>query len=209
MKRKDFLKKAAQAAFGLSIISTSISSCKKDNEIILPENCDLTPEDAEGPYFVSNTNKVVNLNTKNAIGTPMLLSGIVYSGKGISTPLTNAKIEIWHADNEGNYHPAGSGDTSNYLPEEINLRGFVVTDKDGKFSVSSIFPGLYGSRARHIHYKITAKNHEELTTQSYFIGDERIPYDDLSKNAAICRIIEFIDNNGTMEGSIDFHIEQI
>ena len=208
MKRKDFLKKAGQVTIGAGIIASGLASCKKDDEIVIEEDCSITPSDAAGPFYVASSSEVVNLNTQNLSGSPMLLTGTVYSNEGTTTPIEGAKVELWHADDIGGYHPEGSGDVSDYEPAEITLRGFVLTDSNGAFSVSSILPGLYGSRARHIHYKITVDGHKELTTQSYFFGDDRIPYDELSSNAGDCRIIDFTDNNGTLEGSITINLER-
>ena len=204
MNRKEFLKK-----IGIGIVaSTSLmTACKKNDITDDVEDCKLTSTDDLGPFFVAGTANIVNLNTQNLAGTQMLMSGKVYSGEGTDTPIEGAKIEIWHADDNGAYHPEGSGDVSNYPAEQVTLRGFVLTEVDGSFGFQSIRPGLYGSRARHIHYKITANGHEELVTQSYFEGDNRISEDQLSKNAGDCRIIAYSDDgNGGIFGSMDFNL---
>jgi len=206
MNRKNFLK---QLGLGLVAGTSMATSCEKGDNITTDnEDCKLTAKDDLGPFFVAGTSNIVNLNTQNLAGTPMLMMGKVYSGEGNSKPLGGAKIEIWHADDNGAYHPEGAGDVSQYPAAEVTLRGFVLTESDGSFSFKSIRPGLYGSRARHIHYKITAVGHQELVTQSYFLGDTRISQDELSKNAGDCRIVTYSDDgSGGIMGTMDFNIQ--
>lgn len=209
MNRKNFFKK-----IGIGVIaSTSIlssSACNKNDAATLSEDCKLTGQDVKGPFFVEGTANVVNINTRNFSGIPMLTTGKIYSGEGMMMPIEGAKIEIWHADDQGAYHPEGSGDVSDYPASEITLRGFVLSEADGSYAFQSIRPGLYGSRARHIHYKITVPNHETLITQTYFEGDNRIEVDSISKSAGNCRIVAYSeDGNGGIAGVMDFHLKEI
>ncbi|MDN5204655.1 hypothetical protein QQ008_24905 [Fulvivirgaceae bacterium BMA10] len=209
MKRKEFLKRVGHSTLYGGMVLTGLSGCKKDNEQRPAEDCKLTGPDDLGPFFVAGSSNIVNLNTQNLPGTPMMVSGKVFSGEGASNPIENAKIEIWHADSGGRYHPEGSGDVSDYEASQITLRGFVLTPGDGSYSFQSILPGLYGGRARHIHYRISASDHDILVTQSYFLGDARIQEDPLSQNAGDCRIISFQDNgSGTQVGIVNFNIKK-
>ncbi len=203
MKRIDFLQKLGLGALAGGAILTSCSSTKILTDI---EDCELTSRDYMGPFYLEGTTEVVNLNTQKLSGTPMILKGTVYNGKGKETPAKQVKIDIWHSDNVGLYHPNGAGSVTDYKPNEINLRGFVITDDNGRFVIKSIYPGYYGSRARHIHYKITTSDKKELITQSYFLGDDRIPHDVQAKNAGECRIINFENSAGEMLGEITFNI---
>lgn len=210
MKRKDFLMQIGAVALTGGALFTS---CKKDddsdNAIANAGGCSITGSDELGPFFVAGTSEVVNINTQNVAGTKMMVTGKVYSGTGTSTPIEGAKIEIWHADGGGVYHPEGSGDVSNYGTSAINLRGFVITYADGSYAFESIRPGLYGNRARHIHYKITVAEHTTLVTQSYFKGDPRISEDSLSSVAGDCRIVSFTDDgNGGIQGEMNFNLEK-
>lgn len=201
MERKDFLKTIGKATIlgGLTVTGlSSLESCNKNN--VRAGKCSLTGSDELGSYYLSGTTNMVNLNSQNLPGTPMIVKGTVYSGKG-GERLANAKIEIWHADNAGAYHPNGSGDVSGYASGDVTLRGFVLTDENGNYSFQSIVPGLYEGRARHIHYRISAPGHIDLVTQSYFQGDPRIKEDALSKKAGDCRVISFLpDGNGNQVG---------
>ncbi|MDX3659835.1 hypothetical protein PV646_21245 [Streptomyces sp. ID05-26A] len=100
------------------------------------------------------------------------------------TPLQGARIELWRADADGFYSQFAPG-----LPE-WNLRGSFTTDAGGTFEIRTIQPAPYqiptdGScgkliaaagwhawRPAHLHVKVSAPGHEELTAQLYFPGDE-------------------------------------
>ena len=196
---------------GIFAVTSLSSSCQAEDDITPgQEDCKLTGEDALGPFFVAGSANLVNLNTQNLPGMPMLMTGKVFGGEGTENPIEGAKIEIWHADDNGAYHPEGSGDVSDYPPSEVTLRGFVITEADGSFAFQSKRPGLYGSRARHLHYKITAEGYEELVTQSYFEGDNRIPLDGLAHDAGDCRIVAYTeDGNGGISGVMNFNLRKV
>jgi protocatechuate 3,4-dioxygenase beta subunit len=69
----------------------------------------------------------------------------------------------------------------------------------GKYSFTAIFPPAYGSRPRHIHFKIRAKGKKELTTQLYFQGDPQIKKD-FAKNAVKERVISLRSEGGIKKG---------
>ena len=155
--------------------------------------CGLTGEATEGPYYVAGAPAGSQINTRAARGTPMRVSGVVLSADG-KTPLAGAKVEIWHADAEGNYHPAGNGDVRDYSADQLNLRGSVLTDLQGRFMFESIVPGTYGNRRRHLHWKITARGHRALTTQTYWASERGSPgalRDFVDRNSEACRWLDF------------------
>ncbi|MEM6347964.1 MAG: hypothetical protein AAF927_29010 [Bacteroidota bacterium] len=205
MDRKKFLQKLGLGMLAGGTLANA-SACKTEPIVTPGEDCLLTGEDILGPYFVSGTAEVVNLNTQNLAGTPMMVSGKVYGGEEKDTPLANVRIDIWHADDNGTYHPEGSGDVSDYDSSEITLRGFVITEADGSYAFRSIVPGLYGSRARHIHFRLEVEGYKTLVTQTYFAGDNRISRDTWASEAGDCRIIEFSSVNGVDTGVMDFNL---
>jgi len=140
----------------------------------------------EGPYYVPNAPEQ---GAKGAVpmrdgekGTPLTWTGKVTSVDG--TPLAGAKVELWQADADGFYSQFAPG-----LPE-WNLRGTFTVGEDGAFEIHTIQPAPYqiptdGScgkliaaagwhawRPAHLHVKVSAPDHEELTAQLYFPGDE-------------------------------------
>lgn len=214
MKRKEFLKKAGIAIAASPAI---IQSCGSSSDEVTPkddntdEHCGLTDSATEGPFFLSNSAEAVNLNSLNLAGTAMKLIGTIYDNDS-STPIADAKIEIWHADNDGVYHPEGSGDVSDYPASQVTLRGFVISNSNGEYAVNSIKPGLYTGRRRHIHYKVTASGYDQLTTQSYWLdekGSQREVNDGVDANTEECRYVDFKDNgNGGITGVFNIYMKK-
>ena len=174
-------------------------------------NCGLSVEVTEGPYYVSGTSALAdgNLNTSNLPGTPIAISGHVYEGLDNSKPVANAKIEIWHADTSGSYHPNANGDISNYKPEDIALRGFITTDATGAWKFTTVYPGEYDGRTRHIHFKITAGG-KTLTTQLIIpsLTGDKITFDDdtIAKGLPNCALLK-VDTTAKPEtASFDFRL---
>ena len=108
----------------------------------------LTQQVTQGPYYVTGTNKLTdgNLNYDNQKGKKIKVQGYVYVGATGTTPVAGAKIEIWHADDSGNYHPNSNGAASGYKSSELSLRGYVLTDDKGYYEYTTIYPGEYTGR---------------------------------------------------------------
>jgi protocatechuate 3,4-dioxygenase beta subunit len=174
-------------------------------------DCALSVAVTEGPYFVSGTAALVdgNLNATNLPGTPIKISGHVYEGLDNSKPVANAKIEIWHADAEGNYHPNNNGDVASYKPEDIALRGFVTTDATGAWNFTTVYPGEYNGRTRLIHFKITTSA-KTLTTQLIIpsLAGDKITFDDdtIAQGLPNCALLK-VDTTATPQtANFDFRV---
>jgi protocatechuate 3,4-dioxygenase, beta subunit len=134
-----------------------------------------TPEQTEGPYYpttlpldTDNDLLVINSNITSAIGTVAYLSGKILGSNG--SPVRDAHVEIWHADNTGAYiHPQSMG----YAGRDRNFQGFgrFLTGSTGDYLFRTIVPGLYTGRTRHIHMKVKVAGQQDLTTQVYFEGE--------------------------------------
>lgn len=130
-------------------------------------DCIPTEKDSLGPFFIENTPVLSNLNRFNKPGENMRVEGEILSSKKPYPPINGAKVEIWHTDQNGHYYPEDNGDISEYDDDEIDLRGTVVTDAQGKFAFRSVFPAPYEGRPSHIHYRISALGFRTLITQHY------------------------------------------
>ena len=88
-------------------------------------------------------------------------------GVGSCTPLTKAKVDVWHANPQGIY--SGVQDTG--TGQNNYLRGYQMTDENGTVQFTTVYPGWYEGRAIHIHVKV--RNFEgsnetlEWTSQFY------------------------------------------
>lgn len=129
------------------------------------DECAPTAGDVEGPYYTAGAPAVVVLAAADEPGTRIRIDGVVVDAADCETPLPGSVVDLWHADDSGEYDNAG-----------YRLRGIVTADQDGAFVVETILPGRYSSRpVRHIHFKVwSAGGAELLTSQIYFGGDESL-----------------------------------
>jgi catechol 1,2-dioxygenase len=140
----------------------------------------------EGPYYVPGA---PDQGARGSVpmrpdepGTPLVWNGRITSTDGRALP--GSTVEIWHADDLGFY--------SQFAPDlpEWNLRATFTADENGEFEITTVQPAPYqiptdGScgkliaaagwhawRPAHIHVKVSAPDHQLLTAQLYFPGDE-------------------------------------
>lgn len=133
--------------------------------------CVPTEKDATGPFYVSDTPVVDDLNRHGKSGDLLTLTGRILSAADGRQPLASARIEIWQTDGDGDYHPDDNGAYGDYADEAIDLRGTIVSNENGQYAVKTLVPGGYFPRPRHFHYRITAPDHAPLVTQLYITGD--------------------------------------
>ncbi|QDF98040.1 hypothetical protein CJ010_16615 [Azoarcus sp. DD4] len=170
-------------------------------------NCGPTGSATAGPFYVANSPSTMEINLLRAAGTPLRVSGRVLGGRNGDSALAGARIELWHADAEGRYHPEDNGDISAYRPDEINLRGQVVADAEGRFAFTSIVPGHYGNRRRHLHWRLVADGHRALVTQTYWLderGGSMERSDPVDRNPEDCRWLDFRRADGGVTGEVVF-----
>jgi hydroxyquinol 1,2-dioxygenase len=142
-----------------------------------------------GPFFVANSPafELGDDIANGASGTPCWFHGDVRGTEGEA--IAGAKLEIWMADDEGNYdvqyaeldHPQG--------------RGHLSSDGDGRYFFWSVLPeaypiphdgpvgdlltgaGRHPMRPAHIHFQITAPGYKTVTTHVFVDGDEYLDSD--------------------------------
>ena len=120
----------------------------------------LTSPNMEGPYYKAGAPERANLIDAGMPGQPIRISGHVFDAD--CNPLPGAKVDFWQADADGVYDNEG-----------YTLRGYVVTDANGAYTLDTIEPGVYPGRPPHVHVKVFAADGRELlTTQMYFAGSE-------------------------------------
>ncbi len=119
-----------------------------------------TNEQIEGPYFKPDSPLRTVLATADTPGTPLAVSGYVFDLS--CRPIAGALLDFWQADDSGAYDNAG-----------FTFRGHQFTDPQGGYTLTTIVPGLYPGRTRHLHVKVQAPGQPILTTQLYFPGEPR------------------------------------
>jgi protocatechuate 3,4-dioxygenase beta subunit len=119
-----------------------------------------TPAQTEGPYFTPNSPLRRSIVPAGAPGTRLTLSGRVLTTSG--RPVARALLDFWQCDARGAYDNEG-----------YRFRGHLFTDAQGRYTLTTVVPGLYPGRTRHIHVKAQRPRRQVLTTQLYFPGEPR------------------------------------
>lgn len=196
MDRKKFLATSAITAFSLS----AFGSIVKAFDGTFKGDCDTT-NDILGPFYRPNSPERSDLRFEGLQGAPITVKGKVF-GHDCVTTLEGAVVEIWHCDTLGEY----DNDTALF-----RLRGQQTTDKAGNYVFNTIFPGKYLNgrlyRPSHIHFRVTAHDHQELVSQIYFKGDPHITLDPwASQEKAKHRILEILPEDTVGGFAIHFDV---
>lgn len=103
-------------------------------------------------------------------GTPLRIRGVVRGPDG--APVASASIYVYQTDAAGMYNPANPRDS-----DHPRLHGHLRTDREGRFSYTTVRPGSYpGTRnPGHIHYHVNAPGFAERIFEIVFAGDPLIP----------------------------------
>ncbi|KAG1679953.1 hypothetical protein FOA52_007017 [Chlamydomonas sp. UWO 241] len=159
---------SANAIAGQEVVEVSAAAA------IGEENtCHPTPNAAMGPFYSAGAPflKYWCRRDKSVAPTPKLtIMGKVYDASTCS-PATrlngtalNAVVEVWQADNNGEYDNVA-----------YNCRSSVPVLPSGTWGFNSIMPARYGDlpclRPAHVHLRVTAAGYATLVTQLYFAGD--------------------------------------
>jgi protocatechuate 3,4-dioxygenase beta subunit len=141
-----------------------------------PPSCVARPQQTEGPFFVEEEldRSDIRSDPRTGVvtqGVPLRLTFKVSRMSGAScAPLVGAKVDLWHCDATGRYSDARSRGSSSV--GEKFLRGYQRTDAAGTARFQTIYPGWYGGRAVHVHFKIRTGAPSvpayEFTSQLYF-----------------------------------------
>lgn len=135
-----------------------------------------TLPEMEGPFFKPASPLRADLRASGMPGRPIELSGFILTRS--CKPLANALIDLWQADDKGEYDNKG-----------FRLRGHQFTDGKGRYAFRTIVPGLYPGRTRHFHVKVTAAAESPtLTTQFYFPDEPRNKEDDLFRPELVMQV---------------------
>lgn len=169
LSRKTVLRAAFAAGVALPVAMMGVPALARTvgargEQVELTPACDdgddPTPPQTEGPYFKPNSPRRTSLVDASTPGTRLTVTGYVF---GLAClPLGNVLMDFWQADVNGVYDNTG-----------FRFRGHQFTNPDGSFSLTTIVPGLYPGRTRHIHVKLQAPGRPVLTTQLYFPGEPR------------------------------------
>lgn len=174
-KRREFLKRAGLAAlaFPLLLNCKSDTLAQKSNEDVLSLiKKNVRPAGAEGMGAIDAPVSVswkTTLSTDADKGEKMVVSGTVFQPDG-ETPAPNVLIYIYHTDIEGFYgRKSGEHKHGRY-------RGWMLTDKQGRYEFQTIKPAPYPENrfAAHIHTTLTTAAMREDWIDSYLFEDDTL-----------------------------------
>lgn len=133
--------------------------------LIASNVCILAPELTEGPFYVDP--KLIRRDiTEGATGAPLALRLQVVTAD--CTPISGARVDVWHCDAQGAYSGVENGRGGPDTTGTTFLRGTQTTDQAGIASFQTIYPGWYPGRAVHIHYKVILNDQDMVTSQVFF-----------------------------------------
>ena len=179
--RKKFLKNFFIGATSVPLI---IEACKKSDVASSSGSepssgssgsCTVAPEETEGPYPYAGgeiTNPLQRTDiTEGLTGLPLSLTFAVVNTNSSCAAVSNARVDIWHCNKDGYY--SGYANQPGYLGTQSFvgatwLRGYQLTDNNGKAQFATIYPGWYTGRATHIHIEVYVNNVLKKTTQVTF-----------------------------------------
>lgn len=140
--------------------------------------CILTPQQSEGPYFMDERLDRSDIRSDPLDGSvrdgvPLKLTIQVSQVAGSAcTPLSGTYVDLWQCDAYGVYSDVDDRSTGSRAGTSKFLRGYQVTDANGTVQFTTIFPGWYGGRAVHIHFKVRTaldtRSSREMVSQFYF-----------------------------------------
>lgn len=152
---------AASAAFSPLLTGAAgaqSSAFTADPTPACADDDDVTISQTEGPYFTPNSPARHDLFEDAPLGQRFSVGGLVLDTD--CKPVADALVEIWHADENGDYDNEG-----------FKCRGHVMSDARGVWWFNTVLPGVYPGRTRHFHFKVQRSGGAVLTTQLYFPGE--------------------------------------
>ena len=109
----------------------------------------------------------------NDAGPKMELSGTIFKSDG-KTPAADVILYIYHTDQEGIYPTKGN--ETGWAKRHGYIRGWIKTDKTGKYRFYTLRPGAYPGRENpeHIHATIKEPGISEYWIDEYLFDDDPI-----------------------------------
>jgi len=171
LDRRSFIKAGSLLSLGSLIVPATILSAQTNTPFSLEGGgCLPTTDDIQGPFYLPGAPTTTIIADVGEPGVRLFISGTVLSSD-CQTPIPNAMIEVWQANDAAEYDNSAN----------FELRGILYSDANGHYTYETIMPGPYLNgnqfRPQHIHYKVSKVGFPTLVTQLYFEGDQYIPND--------------------------------
>ena len=156
------------ATYGGSSTYAASTSSSITVTVTAATSCSETLEGEEGPYFVDDSASgylrssiLANLDgTDKQTGIPLSLTMYVFDSENGCAAMSGVQVDIWHCNASGIY----SAESSESTLDESWLRGYQITDANGKVTFTTILPGWYEGRTTHIHFRLRSTYDETDTS---------------------------------------------
>lgn len=137
MTRRTFVTIAAIAAFAPLALDTGLLAQDVEYQRAVER------AQAQRPRVLASSARIAPTTEP---GTPLVIRGQLLTVNG--SPAAEAVVFAYHTDREGLYDRRENG------PHSWRLRGWVKTDKDGRFTFETIRPGSYpnSNNPPHVHF---------------------------------------------------------
>ncbi|HEV3468156.1 MAG TPA: hypothetical protein VG148_02470 [Pyrinomonadaceae bacterium] len=173
--RRDFLRHSLFGAAGLAALYGLAGCGSRGSSAALGP-----PAEAEGePKDISSR---AVLSAWGEAGAPLVVSGRVFAPDG-RTPVEGVTLYVYHTDARGLY----SESDGNGQEPQPRIKGWVRTDREGRYEFQTTRPGPYPRRRdpAHIHAKAYGAGYAERWLDDYWFDDDplvtadmRAPYKD-------------------------------
>ena len=180
MKRRDLIRTAGVAGLASLLPFRKSRAAKvaigklKSDFLSQGNTCILIPNETQGPYqfdLSSNANMFRQDITEGNPGIPLNLTLTLVNIDDSCSPISNARIDIWHCNADGYYSEfagqMGYLGTQSHVGETF-FRGIQLTDVNGQVQFTTIYPGWYTGRAVHIHFQVFLSSLLKATSQMAF-----------------------------------------
>ena len=159
--RRLFLRGAGAALAGIPALSFTAAGCGGS-----PRAPARSAPGEEGPAGLSWSTVLIPAGEP---GTPLLVSGRIFAADG-KTPAAGVTLHVYHTDARGLYSEKdGQGG-----PPDPRLKGWMKTDRDGRYEFRTIRPASYpGTRnPQHIHARVYGAGYAERWIPEYWFDDD-------------------------------------
>ncbi|HEX8473319.1 MAG TPA: hypothetical protein VF666_04760 [Pyrinomonadaceae bacterium] len=162
MDRRSFLRRATFTLAGVAALHVGAGGCANNSRAVA-----LSDAPVNSP---NSTDWKITLVSHDEPGLPLIVSGTIYAHDG-KTPLEGVRLYVYHTDARGIYseQPNSGG-----LPN-ARLKGWMLTDKQGRYEFRTIKPASYpglASPPAHIHSSASGAGYRERWIDNFLFADD-------------------------------------
>ena len=145
---------------------------------VYAEALTLTPRQTEGPFYPDHLPLDQDNDLTQIIGGKAPATGMIteFGGRLLGVDgkaISDAVIELWHADNNGCYIHSQGAQRDQERDPQFQGFGKITTNAKGEYRFRTIRPAIYTGRTRHFHIAVMQNAKRMLTTELYFAGEPK------------------------------------